>query len=479
MLTGQGTAPDRTTVASSAKPDGFVDPPAGRGMKRYLRQALTWTPCDQFECAKVRVPLDWDQPDGQAITLAMRKAPASDNSDGTLFINPGGPGGSGQDFVSGFPANVVPGYDVIGWDPRGSGESTPVRCGAPQQTDAYLELDQSPDNATEWQALRNSDAGFARQCRQASGALLDHISTIDNVRDLDYLRYLVGDASLHYMGVSYGTFIGATYAELYPKRVGRMVLDSAVNITGRHDVIQAQGFDLALGNFATWCAAQKCALGTSKDAVMQRIRALVDALDARPLAVGQRRLTQSLGVTGIASLLYGGVSTYPKMRQALEAAVKGDGTALLAGADEQDGRKANGSYDAMTYAFPGIGCKDSSDLGWAKDAATWPAMESKAPFFGRYDGPPVSCDLWSARPTDQLDITAKGAAAPIVVLGTTGDPATPYQQAVSMAHQLSTGQLVTWKGAGHSAFFLGNDCVHEAVLGYLNDGQAPQKNLTC
>lgn len=472
-------SPDRTSYTSSAKPKGFVDPPPGSGMTRYLSQSVTWKGCDEFECAKVIVPLDWNQPDGQAITLALkRSSAASGHAQGTLFINPGGPGASGTDFVTWFPSGAFDNYDVIGWDPRGSGDSTPVVCGTPKQTDAYLDVDASPDTTAEWSALKTSQLDFAKQCRDGSGSLLDHISTIDNVRDLDYLRYLVGDQKLTYLGVSYGTFIGAVYAELYPKRVARMVLDSAVNITDDNSVIQAQGFDLAFKNFATWCAAKKCDLGDSASAVEKRLTTWLDQLDAKPLKVGSRLLTQTGAAGGVASFLYSGAEAYDKLLSAISNGLKGDGEELLKGADSMNGRQDNGTYDSMAYAFPGIGCKDSADDGWAKDVALWPADEKKAPLFGKYFGPPITCDLWSARPADQLDITAK-AAAPIVVLGATGDPATPYQQAVSMSKQLDSGVLVTWKGAGHSAFFLGNECVKGAVLQYVNNGVVPKNNTVC
>ena len=478
MLPGLGS-PDRTPFSSPARPSGFTTPPPGSGLQRYLDQRLHWRACGDFDCATLTVPLDWDHPDGQAITLALTRARASGGTaSGTLFINPGGPGASGTDFVRWFPVRAFPTLDVVGWDPRGSGRSTPVRCGSPAQTDAYFAVDASPDSAAEWQALRRSELTFARRCRQASGVLLDHVSTIDTARDLDYLRYLVGDQRLNYLGISYGTFIGAVYAELYPRRVGRMILDSAVNITDDRSIIQPMGFDLALNAFATWCADQPCGLGTSAPGVVATVTALFDRLDADPLGVGGRALTQTLAVSGVASFLYSGTADYGQLAKALTAALDGSGSALLAGADRLDGRRADGRYDPMTYAFPGIGCLDAGDDGWERDAASWSAAQKLAPVFGTYFGPPVSCDLWSARPADQLDIRAAGAP-PIVVLGVTGDPATPYQQSVSMARQLESGVLVTWKGAGHSAFMLGNACVHQAVLGYVNEGRVPAGGTVC
>lgn len=251
-------SPDRpaagsAATASKATPEGFVAPPPGQGKQRYAAQTIAWADCPEqrgVECASVIVPLDWDEPDGQAITLAMARKRGSGDHVGTLFVNPGGPGGSGRSMAASFDLSPYPGHDVIGWDPRGSGGSTPVVCGDQAQTDAYNAADPTPANAGQLNALKAASQAFAEQCRASSGVLLDHISTIDTARDLDYLRWLVSDEKLTFLGISYGTFIGATYAELYPQRVGRMVLDSAVNITDNQTVIQAMGFDASLADFA-------------------------------------------------------------------------------------------------------------------------------------------------------------------------------------------------------------------------------------
>ncbi|HSN44665.1 MAG TPA: alpha/beta fold hydrolase, partial [Propionibacteriaceae bacterium] len=232
-------SPDRLSLpVGSERPPGFVAPPDGQGVQRYLDQSITWRECGRHLCGTLAVPLDWDDPDGEAITLALRMAPASTRT-GVLFVNPGGPGGSGQDLVADFDASRFPGYDIVGWDPRGSGESTPPVCGSDDETDALNQLDQSPDDASEWAALLEGAKQFSTSCRERSGPLLDHISTIDNVRDLDLLRALFRVPKLDYFGISYGTFIGATYAELYPDKVGRMVLDSAVDIAENDDMTQA------------------------------------------------------------------------------------------------------------------------------------------------------------------------------------------------------------------------------------------------
>lgn len=472
------TSPDRSRISSSTLPDGFTTPPPGKGRQRYLDQKITWKACGSYQCGTVLVPLDWDHPDGQAITLRMKKAPAAKQHTATLFVNPGGPGGSGQDLVDSMNPSDFPGHDVIGWDPRGSGESTPVHCGTNAQIDQLLAVDQSPDDAAEWTADIDASRTLAKQCRDNSGVLLDHVSTIDNVRDLDYLRHLVGDKKLDYLGISYGTFIGATYAELYPARTGRMILDSAVNITDDDSVVQSMGFDLALKNFATWCAENRCGLGDTQDAVVKSVTGFFDQLDGKPLTVNGRTMTQSLGVAGTMTFLYMGEQGYRGFATALQRALQGDGGMILAAADLMNGRDARGNYSSQFAAFPAIACADSTDSGIAGAKAELAADEKKAPILAKYFGADLSCPVWSARPAAQLHITAKGAA-PIVVLGVTGDPATPYQQAQGMAKQLSSGVLVTWKGAGHSAWELGNSCVKDAVKGYVNDGTVPKNGLVC
>lgn len=464
-------------------PKGFVDPPSGDGLTGYLDQSLNWTDCSNgLQCATIKVPLDYADPTGQAITLALARKPATAAPRlGSLFVNPGGPGAGGRGLAAHFARDGLEQYDIVGWDPRGTGDSTPVRCYGDAETDAFLLLDASPDNETEREQLIKGTADFAASCWQHSGRLLQHISTIDTVRDLDLMRALVGDEKLHYYGYSYGTAIGATYAELFPFNVGRLGLDAAVNITDSDEVIQAMGFDLALGNFAAWCAGAgsgECNLGSTRDEVLASITGLFDQLDAEPLTVGKRLLTQTQAVLGVGNLLYLGKEGWQALGSYLEWARQGSGESLLWSADQMNARGEDGRFSTMYYAFPAISCADAPDTGIEDADGVWLDDQGKAPIFGRYFGPQYGCPLWPVRPRVQLDIRGAGAA-PILVIGGTGDNATPYQQAVSMADQLESATLLTYDGEGHGAYGSKSACIDRAVVEYLVDGKLPKQGTTC
>ncbi len=473
------TSPDRQNLPiPSVKPAGFVDPPPGTGITRYLEQKVTWTACDEFRCAKVIVPLDYEEPDGQAITLALRKRPATGTPRiGSLFINPGGPGASGQDYVQSFETNGLEAFDIVGWDPRGSGQSTPVKCYGLAETDKFVGLDSSPDDAEEMRVLLEASKTYAQSCLQRSGVLLSHISTQDTARDLDLLRQLLGDNELYFNGVSYGTFIGATYADMFPQKVGRLVLDAAVNITDDESVIQAMGFETAFGNFAEWCAAQGCRFGNSAAEVRRTVDQWLTDLDENPLPVGARTLTQSLGVTGLALFLYGDETYWQYLVDFLGEAFDGDATRMLWAADQLNGREANG-YGSLFYGFSAILCADNADRGVEGAKKEWQDDIKKAPLFAKHFGVGFTCPVWPAKPAPAREFRAEGAK-PIMVIGGTGDSATPYKQAQWMAERLESGFLVTFDGEGHGSYGGKSTCIDDTVVAYLTKGTVPQEGLTC
>ncbi len=463
------------------RPAGFISPPPGQGLQRYLAQQIRWSACGKgLQCAAVLAPLDYANPDREAITLALAKRPASKGpAAGSLFINPGGPGGSGTEYVGFFEVKGLERFDVIGWDPRGTGSSTPVKCANGQAMDAYTSVDISPDNAKEEKALIDAQLDFGRGCLERSGALLQHISTTETVRDLDLLRHLVGDKKLTYFGSSYGTRIGALYAQLYPRAVGRLVLDGAVNITESKDVSQLDGFERALGNFATWCAAKSCKLGDTKTEVERTISDLLTRLDEKPINGGRAPLTQQLAVTGVLAVLYENEAGWKYLQQGLElAAFDRDGRYLMFFADQYNQRGQGGSYGQLQFSFPAIRCLDSQDVSVAEAEKEGAEEAKRAPTLGPFSGADLVCPLWPVAPAPKEPTIRGRGAAPILVVGTTGDPATPYEYAERMAAQLASGHLLTLKGEGHLGYGQ-SPCIQRYVQAYLLDGRVPADGTRC
>ena len=448
--------------------------------EEYATQVVEWEDCasDRAQCATVLVPLDWEDPAGDAIEIAVTRVPGGDSSRGPLFVNPGGPGFGGQSMALSL-AGHWQNFDTYGWDPRGTGESTHVVCGTFEETEEMILLDGSPDDAAEDEALRQGSIDFAQQCRDGSGKLLDHLTTIDVVRDLDLLRHLVGADELNYVGVSYGTYVGAMYAQLFPDTTGRLVLDAAVEITDREPTPQVAGFELALNNFIDWCAGSDlCDLGDDATEIRADVDDMLTRLDERPIEVGGgRQLTQTLAALGIAVFLYEDDAAYRTLAQYLGEAIAGDGEGLLMAADLYNGRAPN-RYDTPLYAFPAMGCVDGVDEGADAAADMWRETFGDAPVMAPHMGMSYACEFWTADSAPQLKLTGEGAP-PILVVGTTGDSATPYEQAVSMAEQLESGTLLTLEGAGHGAVSGANQCIADAVDKFLYEGTPPADGKRC
>lgn len=468
-------------AVTDVKPPGFADAP-GDDLASYTSQRLRWTDCDGgYRCATFLTPLDWQDPGAQAITIAMKMRPASTGPYmGPLFVNPGGPGGSAQDYVVGFPTSGLEGFDIIGLDSRGSGESTPVVCGTGAQTDAYLNTDFTPDDQSERDALIAAQQAFNEECRQASGALLDHISTIEAIYDYDLARQLIGAEKLSFFGTSYGTFLGAVYAELYPTRIDKMVLDSAVNLQPDSDVIQAEGFDRSLRAFADWCGSVQCGLGNDEQSVIDTITGFLDGLDSSPLpSEDGRLLTQSQALSGILLYLYDNADAYPELSSLLQYTMEnGDGTYLLQVADAMNDRNDDGSYGALAYSFPAISCADWGDEGVQDAFDQWAEDEQAAPIVGKYAGPSLVCPLWTAKAAPAIDFDGKGAP-PILILQNTGDSATPYENAEALADELESATLVVREAPGHGVYDAGSECIDWIVVDYLVNGTVPAVGTRC
>ncbi|MGH8976427.1 MAG: alpha/beta hydrolase [Acidimicrobiia bacterium] len=447
---------------------------------------IEWEQCGDLECATLEVPLDHADPDGPAMELALARRPADATAIGSLLVNPGGPGAPGTDLVdqasSFFPEELLENFDIVGWDPRGTGQSTAIDC--VDDLDPFFAADHSPDTNEELAAQLDAAQTIADGCAARSAELLPHLSSASTVADMELIRAALGEEQLTYLGFSYGTFLGALYADAHPERVRAMVLDGAVDpALGPEDLAreQAVGFDNALGAFLDDCASKGCGFGgQDPHGAFSRLMAQIEAETLPGTVDGEERVLGP-GETdiGIASALYGGEPAWEFLADALNDAARGDGSLLLELSDEYTGRRTGGEYDNAQEAFFGIGCLDSPAPPVDQLDAIGDRNAAVAPVFGASTlWLSAPCSVWPVPATAvPAPITAAGAP-PIVVIGTSNDPVTPMKWARSLADQLESGHLVEWRGEGHSA--LGEDvCIDAAVVSYLVDLTVPEPGLVC
>ncbi len=496
---GGGTdpaAPDTSTppAASSAPATASPHPPAADPLAQYHEQRLAWRGCGgAFECATLTVPLDYAHPEGSTLGLAVVRLPASkpDQRLGALVINPGGPGGSGVEYARAargvFDAPVRQRYDIVGFDPRGVGASAPVECLTDAQTDAYVSADQTPDDPGERRALERIARQFAAGCATRAADTYGHISTAAVARDVDVLRAALGEAKLNWFGASYGTFIGATYADLFPGSVGRMVLDGAIDPRLSNTDLtegQAAGFEDALRRFVADCNRRtSCPLPAGVDAGVARIQQFFASLDARPLPTQlDRPLNQGLGMLAVLYYLYFPPTDWQQLRMGLQEAFAGDGTTLLDMLDFRMQRTLGGKYkDNSIDALVAVNALDHRDrLTTAEIAARAERSRAKAPTFGPYLAwSDLVYQYWKVPPAMTPHAVSAPGAPPILVVGTTHDPATPYAWAQALADQLDSAVLLTRDGDGHTGYGMGSQCTDEAVDAYLVSGTTPPPGTVC
>ena len=495
LTSGSGSgSSDGWSPAPTGTPAPGADEAPEADLQPFYDQQVDWARCApdaDFECATVEVPLDYADPDAETIELALLRDPADDPAAriGSLLVNPGGPGAPGtayaQQAASAFRPQITRVYDIVGFDPRGTGSSAPVDCVPDAELDRYLALDPVPDDAREIDDLVFQTEAFNEGCVRRSGDLAAHVSTAEAARDLDVLRAVLGEDELDYFGASYGTQLGATYAELFPERVGRMVLDGGVDVSldARESSLgQARGFETALRAYVQNCVSEgDCFLGDSVDAGLERIVGLLDRIDRRPLPTADgRRLQAGNAFYGIVTPLYSR-QYWSLLDEALQNALDGDGTLLMQLADAYASRGPSGYRDNSTEAIVAIRCLDDPAAVAPEDVPDeFAAFEEVAPTFGRvFAWGLLGCAGYSARSAEEpLDIRAEGAA-PILVVGTTRDPATPYEWSVALADQLESGVLLTRDGDGHTGYNVGNECVDEVVEAYLVDGTVPEDGQRC
>ncbi|MCW2751450.1 MAG: hypothetical protein JWR83_2560 [Aeromicrobium sp.] len=464
---------------------------APTGLSAFYHQKVTWHDCKNGKCATIKVPIDYAKPDGATTNLSLKVIPStSGKATHTMFVNPGGPGGSAIDYADQmkdeFGKDVRAKYDIVGVDPRGVGKSSPLKCLSDEQFDTFTAADPDPDNAAEIATFRHLTTELGTACEKNSGELAAHVSTEEAARDMDVVRALLGRNSMDWFGASYGTQLGATYAQLFPKKIDRMVLDGAVDPSlGVVDssLGQTTGFERAVESYAKDCVkSSSCPLGNNADAGLKKIAALMSQLDATPMKTSSgRELTEGLAFYGIAVTLYD-KSTWKYLSQGLEQAFKGDGSTLLLLSDAYFDRQPDGSYSGnLGQVIYAVNCLDGSQrLTQAQTEALIPRFEKVSPVFGRaLAWGALGCTDWPIKATHpQIKISADGAK-PIVVIGTTRDPATPYEWAQSLAKQLSSGVLVTRVGDGHTAYGSNNPCITKAVDNYYVSDTVPKNGLVC
>jgi pimeloyl-ACP methyl ester carboxylesterase len=483
-------SPSAAASRSSAAPSAATAPPSAAPV---AVPPARWSDCGKgFLCADIRVPRDHEAPSDGYLDVALLRLSATDPSDriGTLVINPGGPGGSGVEFVrAAGESGVIPPalrkrFDIVGFDPRGVNSSTAIRC--IDNLDPQARLDPSPDDAGELDELVASARDYAAECAKRNDGTLPYLSTDAVARDLDIIRQAVGDEKLTYLGFSYGTLIGSLYADRFPDRIRAMVLDGAIDPALDLEQLrfgQAEGFEAALASFLDDCAAKpRCAFHEDGKTVAA-FDALMASIEKTSLPAtldpDHRRVGPSIAGYAVLAALYDRAS-WPTLAASLELARRGDGSLLLQIADPYQGRKPNGSYSNQHDAYTANVCLDfaaptdvATYTDWAERLAT-----SAPHFAGLIAYNDLACSFWPVPAQRVPGPVTAGGAPPILVVGTTGDPATRYAWAKRLADELESGVLITNEGESHTAY-LTSSCVQRAVNAYLLGLTVPKPGLTC
>jgi pimeloyl-ACP methyl ester carboxylesterase len=469
------------TTGGAGDPDDDAAPTDG---------AIAWTRSGSLETGTLEVPLDYDDPSAGSIEIAVARRPAGDPDRriGPILVNPGGPGASGIEMVGilGFllSRDLLARFDLVSWDPRGVGQSTQVRCGDGEFMDRYTALDPVPPTPQAEAEVAALVREFAELCDRDSGWLLPHLHTEASARDMDRVRDALGDQQISYIGFSYGTFLGATYAELFPERVRALVLDGAYSRslgTAELSEGQAGGFERSVDSWMSWCERTGCAFGSTGD-VGAAFDDLMDSIRRQPLPTDDedgRELTVGLAWTGVVVAMYTS-ELWSQLDRALTAARAGDGSGLLGLADFYNERSFDGTFSTLQYAFVAYSCMDNPVPTAAEEQEATERALAVAPRVGPiFVSTPSPCEHWPVPPVGTTQPFSIPDAPPILVIATTGDPATPYEWGVQLADELETAVLLSVEGDGHTAFGGGNRCVDDLVVEYLVNLELPDGELRC
>ncbi len=461
--------------------------------------SLAWKACgDSLECATLSVPVDWSQPAGPHVALAVARRPAKDQRHrlGSLIINYGGPGDPGTQALragSGdVPAAIRQRFDLVSFDPRGTGASRPISCVDDATYDRVLAQDPTPNSPDQLLSFYNGTNGpvdLVQACIDKQGAWLAQVGTRNTVRDLEALRVAIGEPKLTFLGYSYGTVMGAVYAQMYPDRVRAMVLDGAVNLSSSaaselHD--NAAGFEQALDAFLADCAARtSCPFhrhGNPRGALDQ-LRQQFESGTQLPVGDG-RQAGATLFYLALASGLYDRATGWPFLAKALADAGAGSGSGLAALADQLSGRGPDGHFDDLQEALATIRCDDRHDplVSFSDFQATYAQYSQQFPIFGAFlASSPLGCDPRLPAPpaTEQVGDVRVNTAPPILIVGTTGDPATPYTGALDLQQRLKGSQLLTLVSTEHAGYAKGIACIDQTVDRYLLGRVLPPPGQRC
>jgi pimeloyl-ACP methyl ester carboxylesterase len=491
-----------TVTGCVSPPSRWTSPVSGKaGAPFAAASTVKWQPCADvarsalgktpsnvtYDCGKVSVPQDWSNPSGgKQFSVALLRARATHQSNriGSLLVNPGGPGGSGVDLAAylsaGLPAEITQRFDIVGFDPRGVGRSDRIKCFSDAELDASFGADPDPVSQPDFDKAVGLARKMAQSCGGKYGDSLRLFSTEQAAHDMDAIRTALGEQKLTYLGYSYGTLLGAVYAQLFPTRVRAFVLDGAIDPTLNSMASaesQAKGFEHAFDNFATWCKdnAVRCPIAPDARAV---VTSAIDSTRRSPVpGPGGRAATAGWVQTAVIASLYS-QEQWSQLATAIDNLRKGNATEVLRLADSYAERDARGRYSNLFDANAAVNCVDDASTPSVDKLRTLQSeWRQKYPLFGASSALDLLCAQWPGKRDPYPTGTAKGAP-PVVVVGTTGDPATPYEQTPKLADMLGVGVVLTWQGEGHTAYPQ-TRCITSAVNRYLIDLTVPAKGASC